>query len=307
MKNLTVIIPAYNEEKTIASTVEDVLRNKEVDNIVVVDNNSTDNTYNIVKEMYDSHIGERVRIVKEDKQGKGNAFRCGIKECSDSSYIGLIDGDATYPAEKFDYLYSELVVNELDMVVGNRFGEGDYEKNKTRPGHVIGNKFLSHLIKYSSGVDIVDTLSGMRVFSRKFIEEYESLSDGFQLETEFSINCGRNSLKYGERSISYLERDESNPSKLNTLKDGVRILHFAIKNTALTFTTKLSLILGISSIIVGLIFGFRLIEEYLRKDEVTSVALAVLVSILLSTGVQLSLAAANDSRLRRVERHMLKK
>ena len=305
MSSFYVVIPAYNEEVALEKTVTDVLRNKHVTKVIIVDNNSSDRTNSIGRRLAES--SDRVLFCTEKKQGKGNAFEAGLAYCDNANYVGIIDADNTYPAKEFDYLYEELVANNLDMIVGNRLSNEAYAKNDTRFGHVVGNKVLSKFIKLISSIEIEDALSGFRVFSKKYIGSFKSISDGFQLETEFSVHCGQNGYTYGERDIHYSERDENNPSKLSTFKDGFKILRFALSNTSFTLTSKVGILGGLTSILLGILLGGKIVVEFLQNGEVNSVASAIAVSIFISTGIQLLLSGMVENRLRRIERSIMRR
>ncbi|RCX00369.1 glycosyltransferase family 2 protein [Marinomonas foliarum] len=305
MSGLYVVIPAYNEDIALEKTVLDVLKNKCVSKVVIVDNNSTDKTNSIGRRL--AKENERVIFHFEGRQGKGHAFKSGLELSSEADYVGIIDADDTYPAIEFDYLYSELIANNIDMIVGNRLANNAYSESNTRFGHVIGNKVLSKLIKLISSVEIEDALSGFRIFSKRYIKSFKSISDGFQLETEFSVHCGQNGFSYAEREVHYAERDETNPSKLSTFRDGFKILRFALTNTAFTFTSKIGIFSGFLSLLLGILFGLNLVFEYVNQGEVNSVALAVVVSIFISTGIQLLLTGIVESRLRRIEKNIMRR
>ena len=193
------------------------------------------------------------------------------------------------------------------MVSGNRFAGRSYQQNDTRAGHVLGNIFLSFLIRVFSGIEMRDALSGMRVFSKRFISNWEGLSDGFQLETEFSIHCGKNALKYGELEIEYSERDAGDPSKLNSIRDGLKILRFAIFNAVLSLTSRIGLFLSVVMGLLAIFFAVLVIKEYLVFGFVKSVATAVLVGMLGSMALLLALVSLMENRLRRIEQLLNRK
>lgn len=305
---LVIIVPAYDEEKTIEKVIDDILSNNMVAKCVVVNNNSSDNTGELVKRKMKVY-GDRLDVLFEEKQGKGNALRLALDNLSNQNfdYFGIIDADDTYPAVDFNNMLSDLIKRELDMIVGNRFDFGGYQKSNDRPGHVLGNKIISKIIEFNSGVEVEDALSGMRIFTKRYIKSFKNISDGFQLETEFSMHCGNHGMRYGEFSIKFNERSDDNPSKLNTIKDGLRILKFAILHSALTLSSKISFILGMSFLASGLFLSIRVINEYLIQNSVTSVATAVAGSLLLILGAQFLLTSGLDSRLKRIEHSLMKK
>ena len=306
-KKFFIVVPAYNEEKTIEKVVDDILSNSTVDKCIVVNNNSTDSTEEIVRKQVEKYKG-RLEILYEKKQGKGNALKLALDTLSDKNidYIGIIDADDTYAAIEFDRMCKDLIDRKLDMIVGNRFVLGGYQDSNDRLGHIMGNKIISKIIKFSSGVEVEDALSGMRVFTQRYIKSFRNISDGFQLETEFSMHCGNSGLRYGEFPIHFHERGDDNPSKLNTIRDGISILKFALIHSALTLSTKIGFVLGVSFVVAGIFLSMNVINEYLVQNSVTSIATAVAGSLLLIVGTQFLLNSGLDSRLRRIERSLMK-
>jgi glycosyltransferase involved in cell wall biosynthesis len=306
-KKLYIVVPAYNEERTIEKVVDDILSNSMVDKCIVVDNNSSDITQKLVRRQV-KRYGNKLEILYEKKQGKGNALKLALDTLAsqDVDYIGLIDADDTYPAKEFDSMLQDLVDRKLDMILGNRFQLGGYQKSNDRPGHVFGNKIISKIIKINSGVEVEDALSGMRIFSKRFLRSFKNISNSFQLETEFSMHCGNSGLRYGEFPIHFNERDDDNPSKLNTVRDGFSILKFALIHSALTISTKIGFLLGVSFLVTGLFFCMMVIYEFIIQNTVTSVATAVAGGLFLIVGTQFLLNSGLDSRLRRIERALMK-
>ncbi|MCK7594466.1 glycosyltransferase family 2 protein [Pseudomarimonas salicorniae] len=305
MSRFSVVVPAYNEEKTIEKVVRDILAVPEVHRCLVVDNNSSDKTSQVVEGLL-PEFGTRLELVRCAEQGKGHAFKAGVARCIDDEFVGLIDADDTYPAQAFSNLLAAARRDRLDMVVGNRFEFGGYQRSNKRPGHIAGNQAISRFVRFISGVEVQDALSGLRVFSRRFLETFQNRADGFQLETEFSVHCGKTGLRYRELPIEFLDRPADNPSKLNTLRDGYRILKFAIFNSALSLTSRLGFMFGLCSVLVGGALGVRVIWEYLSQGRVTAIALAVAAALFLIVGAQFVLFSGVDSRLRRIERALLK-
>ena len=306
-KKFFVIVPAYNEEGTIEKVVDDILSNDIVDKCIVVNNNSSDNTEEVVRRQ-EKKYGNRLDILYEKKQGKGNALKTALDTLLSENidYIGIIDADDTYPATEIDNMCRYLIDFKLDMVVGNRFQFGGYQSSNNRLGHIFGNRIISKIIKFNSGIEIQDALSGMRIFTRRYIKSFKNISDGFQLETEFSMHCGNSGFRYGEFPIYFKERSDDNPSKLNTIRDGLRILKFAVVHSALTISTKIGFLLGLFFIVAGMYLSLNVIQEYLVENSVKSVATAVASSLLLIVGIQFLLNSGLDSRLRRIERALLK-
>jgi len=303
MKDLCIIIPAYNEEFELENTVLSVLEIPEVNKIFIIDNNSNDRTSEVGNTL--ALENDKVEYHFESKQGKGNAFLKGLSLSHEYAFVGLIDADSTYPASMFSTFYKKALINNYDMVVGNRMPS--YKNNDTRPGHLIGNLFIAKLVRFVSGIELKDALSGMRLFSRKFLDYFDSLADGFQLETEFSVTCGRHGLRYHEIEVNYKEREETNPSKLSTLKDGFSILRFALSNSVFSYTAKATMLTAFFFLIVAISWSVILVIEYFEQGRVTSVASAVAVSILASLSIQLYIASSLDTRMRRIEKYLIKR
>lgn len=218
MIDLAVLIPCYNEEKTITKVVTDCLKaTKNIPNsvIYVYDNNSSDKTVELAKK-----AGAEVRY--EHKQGKGNVIRRMFREIEARSYV-MIDGDDTYPAEEIPQMAGYILNDNYDMVVGDRLSSSYFEENK-RPFHGIGNKLVRSSINFFFKTDIKDIMTGYRAFSYKFAKTYPVLSHGFEIETEMSIFATVNNLAVKNHVIDYRDRPAGSTSKLNTFSDGFKVL-----------------------------------------------------------------------------------
>lgn len=218
MDELAVLIPCYNEAKTIKKVVRDcklAISNIPNSNIYVYDNNSTDDTVKLAKS-----AGAVVRY--ENKQGKGNVIRRMFREIEAHCYI-MIDGDDTYPAEDIPKMADYILHQNYDMVVGDRLSSSYFEENK-RPFHGIGNKLVRGSINFFFKTDIKDIMTGYRAFSYKFVKTYPVLSHGFEIETEMSIFATVNNLAVKNYVIDYRDRPAGSTSKLNTFSDGAKVL-----------------------------------------------------------------------------------
>ncbi|MFO9711865.1 glycosyltransferase family 2 protein [Limosilactobacillus oris] len=218
MIDLAILIPCYNEEKTITKVVEDcqkAVKNIPDTQIFVYDNNSTDQTVKLARE-----AGAIVR--HEYKQGKGNVIRRMFREIEARCYV-MIDGDDTYPAEEIPKMASYILNGDYDMVVGDRLSSSYFEENK-RPFHGIGNKLVRGSINFFFNTDIKDIMTGYRAFSYGFVKTYPVLSHGFEIETEMSIFATVNNLAVKNHIIDYRDRPAGSTSKLNTFSDGFKVL-----------------------------------------------------------------------------------
>ncbi|MDF7626482.1 glycosyltransferase family 2 protein [Lactobacillaceae bacterium L1_55_11] len=218
MNNLAVLIPAYNEEQTIAKVVTDVQAAiQDIDDAVVYvyDNNSSDRTVELAQA-----AGAVVR--HEYAQGKGAVIRRMFREVDANVYI-MIDADDTYPVEAIPDMYAKVVNRGVDMVVGDRLSSTYFEENK-RPFHNLGNSLVRALINFLFKTDIRDILTGYRAFSFRFVKTFPVLSRGFEIETEMSIHATEKNLLVENQVISYRDRPDGSESKLNTYGDGFKVL-----------------------------------------------------------------------------------
>ncbi|MCC4332873.1 glycosyltransferase family 2 protein [Limosilactobacillus reuteri] len=218
MDKLAVLVPCYNEGKTIKKVVMDCKKaiTKIPNSVVYVyDNNSTDNTAELARK-----AGAIVR--HEYRQGKGNVIRRMFREIDAECYI-MIDGDDTYPAEDIPQMAEYILKQKYDMVVGDRLSSSYFEENK-RPFHGIGNKIVRGSINFFFKNDIRDIMTGYRAFSFEFVKSYPVLSRGFEIETEMSIFATVNDLAVKNHIIEYRDRPAGSESKLNTFSDGFKVL-----------------------------------------------------------------------------------
>ncbi|MBR3346482.1 MAG: glycosyltransferase, partial [Solobacterium sp.] len=215
-KKIAVLIPCYNEELTVAKTVRDFKTVLPEAVIYVYDNNSTDKTAELAKE-----AGAVVR--KETHQGKGNVVRTMFREIDADAYV-LVDGDDTYPAEEVQKLLEPVLEGNADMVIGDRLSNGTYYSENKRAFHEFGNNLVRDLINRLFHGSIKDIMTGYRVFSRRFVKCMPVRSEGFQIETEMTVFSLIMRLNVVELPITYRDRPEGSFSKLNTYKDGWKVM-----------------------------------------------------------------------------------
>lgn len=215
MDKTAVLIPCYNESKTIEKVVTDWKRALPDATIYVYDNNSTDGTGEIAKA-----AGAVVR--REYRQGKGNVIRRMFREINASAYI-MIDGDDTYPAEMGPQMVDAILSRKVDMVVGDRLSSTYFTENK-RPFHNFGNDFVRGCINHLFKSDIKDIMTGYRAFSYNFVKTFPVLSKGFEIETEMSIHALDKNMFIENVVIDYRDRPEGSESKLNTYSDGFKVI-----------------------------------------------------------------------------------
>ena len=215
-KKIAVLIPCYNEELTVSKTVRDFKKELPEADIYVYDNNSTDNTAALARE-----AGAIVR--KETHQGKGNVVRTMFREIEADAYV-LVDGDDTYPAEEVHQLLKPVLGDNADMVIGDRLSNGTYYSENKRAFHEFGNNMVRDLINKLFHGSIKDIMTGYRVFSRRFVKCMPVRSEGFQIETEMTVFSLIMRLNVVELPITYRDRPEGSFSKLNTYKDGWKVM-----------------------------------------------------------------------------------
>ena len=220
MDKIAVLIPCYNEEKTIEKVVKDWKAELPEAIIYVYDNNSNDNTVELAKK-----AGAVVR--HEYSQGKGNVIRRMFREINAECYI-MVDGDDTYPAE-YGRKMAELVLDKkVDMVVGDRLSSTYFEENK-RPFHNFGNTLVKKSINFLFRCNIRDIMTGYRAFSYLFVKSFPVLSKGFEIETEMTIHAVEKNIRIDNVIIEYRDRPEGSESKLNTYSDGLKVLRTIIR------------------------------------------------------------------------------
>lgn len=215
MDKIAVLIPCYNESKTIEKVVTDFKRVLPEAVIYVYDNNSTDHTDEIARK-----AGAVVRY--EHRQGKGNVIRRMFREINAECYI-MTDGDDTYPAESAPEMIQKVLERKVDMVVGDRLSSTYFTENK-RPFHNFGNSLVRKSINLLFNTDIKDIMTGYRAFSYQFVKSFPVLSKGFEIETEMSIHAADKNMFVENVIIEYRDRPEGSVSKLNTYSDGFRVL-----------------------------------------------------------------------------------
>ena len=215
MDKVAVLIPCYNESKTIEKVVTDFKNSLKDCVVYVYDNNSTDDTAAIAEK-----AGAVVR--HEYQQGKGNVVRRMFQEIEAECYI-IVDGDDTYPAEYAAEMVDKVLNRQTDMVVGDRLSSTYFQENK-RPFHNFGNSLVRFCINKIFKCDIKDIMTGYRAFSYRFIKTFPILSRGFEIETEMTIHAISMNMSVENVIIEYRDRPEGSESKLNTFSDGMRVL-----------------------------------------------------------------------------------
>ena len=292
--SVAVLIPCYNESRTIEKVVHDFKRVLPQATIYVYDNNSTDGTGDIA-----ARAGAIVR--RERMQGKGNVIRRMFREIDADCYV-MTDGDDTYPAENAPEMVRLVLEEQADMVVGDRLSSTYFTQNK-RPFHNMGNSVVRAAINRLFRSDIKDIMTGYRAFSYAFVKTYPVLAKGFEIETEMTIHAINRRMQVRNVIVDYRDRPSGSVSKLNTFSDGAKVLLTIArlyKNyRPFAFFGLLALLLG--GVSVG--FFIPVLLEYLRTGLVprfpTLIACCVtlLAALLLFiAGLILSTLQAKDER-----------
>ena len=215
MDKIAVLIPCYNESKTIEKVVTDFKKALPEATIYVFDNNSSDGTDEIARK-----AGAVVKY--EYQQGKGNVIRRMFREIDAECYV-MTDGDDTYPAESAREMVDCVLNHHADMVVGDRLSSTYFEENK-RPFHNFGNSIVRSSINSLFHTNIKDIMTGYRAFSYQFVKTFPVLSQGFEIETEMTIHALDKNLSLRSIPVTYRDRPEGSVSKLNTYSDGFKVL-----------------------------------------------------------------------------------
>ena len=259
MDKTAILIPCYNEGKTIEKVVRDFRAALPDAVVYVYDNNSTDGTAEIA-----AAAGAVVR--HEYSQGKGNVIRRMFREVDAECYI-MADGDDTYPAENAPEMVSRVLERKADMVVGDRLSSTYFTENR-RPFHNTGNSFVRASINRLFKCDIKDIMTGDRAFSYEFVKTFPVLSEGFEIETEMSIHAADKRLRVENVVVTYRDRPEGSVSKLNTFSDGIKVL----RTIGRLFRTYRPMeyfgLLSTVLMLLGVLFVIPVLEDYAQTGMV---------------------------------------
>ena len=259
MDKIAVLIPCFNEEKTINKVVQDWKTELPDAVVYVYDNNSTDNTVEEAK-----LAGAIVR--KERKQGKGNVIRRMFREIDAQCYI-MVDGDDTYSSDIGTKMVSEVINHKCDMVIGDRLSSTYFQQNK-RPFHNFGNVLVRRFINSLFKSDIEDIMTGLRAFSYQFVKTFPVLSQGFEIETEMTIHAIEKNLAITSIVVAYKDRTAGSESKLNTYSDGIKVLktifYLYKNNKPLSFFG----VIAICIFVLAIVFFVPILIEYIKTGLV---------------------------------------
>ena len=259
MDQIAVLIPCYNEEKTVEKVVRDFKQILPEAVIYVYDNNSSDRTVELAE-----RAGAVVR--HEYQQGKGNVIRRMFREIDAKVYV-VTDGDDTYPAEFAREMVDKVLTHQADMVVGDRLSSTYFMENK-RPFHNFGNSLVRETINRLFHTEIKDIMTGYRAFSYQFVKTFPVLSKGFEIETEMTIHAVSNNMQIENVVVDYRDRPEGSESKLNTYADGLKVLGTIGKlykdYKPLGFFTLLAVLLAA----VSIVFFIPVLVDFIKTGMV---------------------------------------
>ena len=280
---IAVLVPCFNEEAAVATVVADFRKVLPSARIFVYDNNSSDRTAAVAGD-----AGAEVR--RERRQGKGHVVRRMFADIDADIYV-LVDGDATYDAASAPRMIDALVSDRLDMVVGFRV---DQVEAAYRRGHRAGNWMLTGFLSSVFGQAFKDILSGYRVLSRRFVKSFPVLSDGFEIETELSVHALELALPVTEIETPYYARPAGSFSKLNTWRDGFRILGTILRLYRSEKPLRFFGAIGIFLILVSIGLAIPILVTYLEQGivprlptAVLSMGLMILAMLSMSSGLVL--------------------
>ena len=277
MDKIAVLIPCYNEEKTIEKVVRDARASLPEAVIYVYDNNSSDKTVEIARA-----AGAVVR--HEYMQGKGNVIRRMFREIDAYCYI-MVDGDDTYPMEAAGQMVDLVLCHNADMVVGDRLSSTYFTENK-RPFHNAGNSMVRSSINWLFGCQIKDIMTGYRAFSYDFAKTFPVLSRGFEIETEMTIHAVYNHLQIENVVVDYRDRPEGSVSKLNTFADGFKVIRTIVSlfrsYKPLGFFGILAFILALISVL----FFIPVFASYLTTGLVAKFPTLIVCGFVMMAAIQ---------------------
>ena len=299
---IAAIIPCYNEELTIKQVICDIQKYCPKCEIYVFDNNSSDNSYNIAKET-------RAIVNKVSYQGKGEVIRRAFADIDSDIYI-MVDADMQYDLSEINNFINYFTENKLDML---NISREVVDETVHRKGHSFGNMMLTGFANFLFGKKFNDMLSGYRIFSKRFVKSFPANSRGFEIETELTIYALQMRLPIDEVSAKYIKRPEGSHSKLNTFKDGFRILftiiYLLITEKPLLFFNTISLIF----LVIGLFLGIGITIEYFETLKVErfpttilTICLIILSALSFSIGLLMKAISKVLSENRRFKYNSIK-
>jgi glycosyltransferase involved in cell wall biosynthesis len=293
MDKIAVLIPCYNEERTVEKVVADFQRALPEAVVYVYNNNSTDRTAELAEK-----AGAVVR--NEYKQGKGNVIRSMFQDIDAACYI-MADGDDTYPAEAARELADRVLHHGADMVVGDRLSSTYYTQNK-RPFHNFGNSLVRWGINLLFDNDIKDIMTGYRAFSYEFVKTFPVLSQGFEIETEMSIHAVDKNMQIENVVIDYRDRPEGSVSKLNTYSDGFKVIRTIFRLYRSYHPLGFFGIIALLLAILSLLFFVPIVGEYVHTGLVDRFPTLIVCGFTMIAAIQSLFTGLTLDTLRKKDR-----
>lgn len=273
---IAVLIPCYNESKTVAKVIRDMKKALPEAVIYVYDNNSTDGTDEIARK-------EGAVVRYEYQQGKGNVIRSMFRDIDAQCYL-MVDGDDTYPAEFAAEMCSKVLEKGTDMVVGDRLSSTYFTENK-RPFHNFGNSIVRGSINRLFKSNIKDIMTGYRAMSYRFVKTFPVLSKNFEIETEMTIHAIDKNMQVENVVIEYRDRPEGSESKLNTYADGFKVLKTIVKMfknyKPLEFFSLIAAVL----FVVGMVFFIPVLVHFLEVGTVEKIPTLIVSGFVILTSI----------------------
>ena len=294
-KSIAVLIPCYNEEKTIVKVIKDFKKELPDAKIYVYDNNSTDKSNKLAKD-------NGAIVIKEIRQGKGNVVRSMFRDIKADCYL-MVDADDTYPSKDAKKMCNLVLRDNYDMVVGDRLSSTYFTENK-RPFHNFGNRIVRFLINKLFKANIKDVMSGYRAFSYNFVKSYPVLSKKFEIETEMTIHAIDKNFRVTSIPVQYKDRPKGSVSKLNTYKDGIMVIktisELVKEYKPRLFFTFVSFIFFVVSFLLGLpvfieYFDTGLVPRF--PSLIVSMIFLVIALLLYVTGIILEVLSKKYNQL----------
>jgi len=299
---VVVVLPAYNEAATLAATMAAFHAALPEAEVWVIDNASTDGTAQIAADTL-AALGAAGGVLSEPRKGKANAVRRAFQDIDADAYL-MADADCTYPAERARELLAPVLEGRADMVVGDRHTLGHYASENKRPMHGAGNRLVQVLVNRLFRANLADILSGYRAFSRRFVKTYPIVVEGFEIEADVTLHALDKRFRIIEIPVEYRDRPEGSASKLDTWRDGARVLWIILQlfryYRPMTFFGLLS--------VAMLLFAFGaavpVFLDWVRYHYIYHVPLAILAAssvvvatVLLAVGLILD-GIAHQQRMR---------
>ena len=301
---IAVLIPCYNESKTIEKVVRDYRAALPEADVYVYDNNSTDHTDDLARS-----AGAIVRY--EPRQGKGNVIRTMFREIDADCYL-MIDGDDTYPPDCAREMVNPVLEGRADMVVGDRLSATYFTENQ-RPFHNLGNRLVKRLVNTLFRGDVRDIMTGCRAFSYQFVKSFPVLSRGFEIETEMTIHALDKNLSLRNVTVPYRDRPADSPSKLNTYSDGLRVLRTIARLYKEYCPLRFFGVIAALFALVGVAMLLPVLMEYFQTGLVprfptliVACVLVILALLLLVCGLVLDTVAKKHRQLFEINLNLLR-